>query len=279
MKIALLSDVHLEFSPMTVKNETGADVLILAGDICVADDFYSPKDKSHMHWSMEFGTLSGRELSAAKYREFFDSASKEYDNIIYVAGNHEFYHGKWSQSLQILRDECSEYKNIHFLEDDSIFVGDVMFIGGTLWTDMNKSDPMSLNAAQNIMSDFLVIKNDDLGCTNLRPMATVERHKQTMSYFERVISGAPDTKSVVVGHHAPTTESISEQYRGQHLLNGAYASDLSEFILDHPQIKAWVHGHMHSRSDYMVGTTRIMANPRGYPGQENGFDVNFTFEV
>ena len=39
MKIALASDIHLEFGPITLTNDESADVLILAGDICVAKHF------------------------------------------------------------------------------------------------------------------------------------------------------------------------------------------------------------------------------------------------
>jgi predicted phosphodiesterase len=38
MKIALVSDVHLEFGDLDFENDSGADVLILGGDICVAND-------------------------------------------------------------------------------------------------------------------------------------------------------------------------------------------------------------------------------------------------
>jgi hypothetical protein len=48
------------------------------------------------------------------------------------------------------------------------------------------------------------------------------------------------------------------------MVNGAYSSDLSEFILDRPQIKVWTHGHTHDKYDYMVGSTRVICNPRGY---------------
>ena len=56
------------------------------------------------------------------------------------------------------------------------------------------------------------------------------------------------------------------------LVNGAYSSDLSEFILNHPQIKVWTHGHTHHTFDYMIGSTRIVCNPRGYVGYERGYD-------
>jgi hypothetical protein len=47
-------------------------------------------------------------------------------------------------------------------------------------------------------------------------------------------------------------------------MNGAFHSDLSDFILDRPHIKLWTHGHMHNTSDYLVGNTRVVCNPRGY---------------
>jgi hypothetical protein len=51
-------------------------------------------------------------------------------------------------------------------------------------------------------------------------------------------------------------------------MNGGYSSDLSAFILDHPQIKLWTHGHTHEDFDYMIGSTRIVCNPRGYDNYE-----------
>jgi predicted phosphodiesterase len=39
MKIALASDVHLEFGHLEIENTDNADVLVLSGDICVAKNF------------------------------------------------------------------------------------------------------------------------------------------------------------------------------------------------------------------------------------------------
>ena len=46
-----------------------------------------------------------------------------------------------------------------------------------------------------------------------------------------------------------------------------------EFILDYPQIKLWTHGHTHEDFDYMIGSTRIVCNPRGYLSYEDRADA------
>jgi hypothetical protein len=73
---------------------------------------------------------------------------------------------------------------------------------------------------------------------------------------------------VVVTHHAPSKLSIKPKYQHDQLMNGGYSSDLSEFILDHPEIRVWTHGHTHDTFDYTVGDTRVLCNPRGYAGYE-----------
>jgi Icc-related predicted phosphoesterase len=79
-------------------------------------------------------------------------------------------------------------------------------------------------------------------------------------------------KYVVIGHHAPSKLSTKPKYQKDVMVNGAYSSDLSEFILDHPQIKVWTHGHTHDVFDYMIGGTRIICNPRGYDMYEDRAD-------
>ena len=73
-------------------------------------------------------------------------------------------------------------------------------------------------------------------------------------------------------HHAPSKQSTKPQYERDVIVNGAYSSELTEFILDNPQIKLWTHGHTHDVFDYMIGSTRILCNPRGYDGYEDRAD-------
>jgi hypothetical protein len=100
------------------------------------------------------------------------------------------------------------------------------------------------------------------------PEDSVEDHIKMKEYIKHIVGGMHDEKFVVVGHHSPSKKSTKPQYENDKILNGAYSSELSEFILDHPQIKLWTHGHTHHVFDYNIGDTRILCNPRGYHGYE-----------
>jgi Icc-related predicted phosphoesterase len=272
MKIALCSDLHLEFEDIDLKNTEGAEVLILSGDIMLAEDLHNhpPTVVSPYESYTELGT---RQKAAQRFRDFLSRVSNEFPHVVYVAGNHEFYHGRWNASLDHLREACSVYSNIYFLERDIKVINEVSFIGATLWTDMNKGDPLTLHAIGDMMNDFRIIRNDEHGYTKLRPVHAIYRHQQTLSYLKAVLPDMKNKKVVFVGHHGPSSMSTHPRYAGDYLMNGGYRSELSEMILDNPQIKLWTHGHMHDPFDYMIGTTRVVCNPRGYAGHDEHADV------
>jgi Icc-related predicted phosphoesterase len=282
MKIKLVSDLHLEFSDINIKNDDGCDVLILGGDIMIAEELYDHPASTFDPWtSGAVADLGRKQERVQRFRDFLKRVSFQFPHVIYIAGNHEFYHGKWERTLKVLHGECAKFPNVYFLEQESKTIDDVTFIGGTLWTDMNKGDPLTLHAVRDMMSDFRVILKENEGYTRLKPADTCVRHVKMLQYIRTVVAEQHDRKFVVVGHHSPSKLSTHEQYANEHLMNGAYSSDLTEFIMDHPQIKLWTHGHTHHPFDYVVGETRIVCNPRGYEGYEpdSGWDPNIVIEV
>lgn len=264
MKLALASDLHLEFGDINLTNDEGADVLILSGDIMIAQDLHD-----HPEPINPIVNLGRRQESAQRFRDFLKRCSEAFTHVIYVAGNHEFYHGKFHASLDDLYNECSKFSNVYFMENDLKVIDGVNFVGCTLWTDMNKFDPLTLNAVASMMNDYRIIREDSKGYTKLRPAHTAARHRHSMEYIRNIVGGRHGETFVVVGHMAPSFQSVHENYKDDKVMNGAYASDLSEFILDNPQIKLWTHGHTHHNFDYMIGSTRIVCNPRGYIGYED----------
>ena len=282
MKIKVVSDLHLEFSDINIKNDEQCDVLILSGDIMVAQDLHDHPEMDYgMYSNANLADLGRRQATALRFRDFLKRVSFQFPHVVYVAGNHEFYHGKWVQTLKVLADECAKFPNVYFLERGFKRIDDVIFVGGTLWTDMNKADPLTLHAARGMMNDFRLIRNDMAGYTAVKPADTVYRHRDTLGYIEEIVNRKEVEKYVVVGHHSPSFQSVHENYKNEDLMNGCYHSDLSNFIMDHPQIKLWTHGHTHHCFDYVIGETRIVCNPRGYEGYEpdSGWNPNIVIEV
>ena len=282
MKIKLVSDLHLEFSDINIKNDQNYDVLILGGDIMIAEELYDHPTVDFNPWTAgAVADLGRKQERVQRFRDFLKRCSFQFPHVVYVAGNHEFYHGKWNRTLTVLSDECAKFPNVYFMEAGCKKIDDVTFIGGTLWTDMNKGDPVTLHSVRDMMNDFRVIKKELEGYTNLKPADTVVRHRHMLGYIKQIVAEKHNEKFVVVGHHAPSKISTHENYKDQFLMNGAYSSDLSEFIMDRPQIKLWTHGHTHHPFDYVIGETRIVCNPRGYEGYEpdSGWNPNIMIEV
>jgi predicted phosphodiesterase len=266
MKIALASDLHLEFNTITLPNTEGARVLILSGDIVTAYSLYDhPIDKPVPADAMKMGRNQG---AAVRFREFFHHVNQEYDHVVYVAGNHEFYHGRYPDAYKWIRDEMQNYSNIHFLDKDHVEIEGITFVGGTLWTDMHKSDPTTMQMIQGMMNDFRLVRNSQRGYRRFLPVDTVIEHVATLSYIQKIVDSDPSKKYVVVGHHAPSALSVHERYKADHYTNGGYYSDLTEFILARPQIVLWTLGHMHDPHSYYMGETFVACNPRGYVGHD-----------
>lgn len=282
MKIKVVSDLHLEFSDINIKNDQDYDVLVLSGDILTACDLYEhPETSYNMYTAQSMAELGQRQLSALRFRDFLRRCSFQFPYVVYVAGNHEFYNFRWHQTLTVLADECAKFPNVYFLENGWKKINDVNFMGATLWTDMNRGDPLTLHAIRDMMNDFRIIRKDLEGYASLKPYDTVNRHRKTLEFFKKTIESRPDETFVICGHHAPSRLSTHEMYINDHLMNGAYSSDLSNFILDHPQIKLWTHGHTHYPFDYTIGECRVVCNPRGYEGYEpdSGWNPNIVIEL
>ena len=238
MQIQVVSDLHLEFSDTEKKfdNPNGADLLILSGDIIVAKK----------------GDPYG----------FFARIADHYQDIVYVAGNHEYYGGTWDKTLDLVRAVVAPYSNIHFLENQTADIHGVKFVGTTLWTDMNKQDPVIRYYIQHGMNDYRQIFNVAAD-RRLSPLDTIQRHLESVSYIRDTVDADPAARYVVVSHHSPTMLSVHPQYKDSDI-TAAFASDLSEFILDRPQIKLWTCGHTHHAHWYYMGETLVVCNPRGY---------------
>jgi len=269
MKIALVSDVHLEFGDLDFDNTDSADVLILGGDICVASDI-TQRDP--------YNTM-GEEYRSNRFHAFFQRCCDRFPHVIFVVGNHEHYHGDFATTIPHFRDVLGYLPNLHILEKQTFVLDDVTFIGGTLWTDMNKRDTRTLHEISRMMNDFRCVSNsarleDHRGWADrFTTTDAADDHAVMLEFIKRTVKADVTKRYVVVGHHSPSRLSTHPKYQDQFIMNGGYSSELDDFIQDHPQIKLWTHGHTHEDFDYQIGNCRILCNPRGYVNYEERADT------
>ena len=281
MRINVVSDLHLEFSDLELP---GGEVLILSGDICEVKQIKADYDVNNI--MNQGGPSTGNFKRSDRYTRFFHEECGKYEKVFYVVGNHEHYGYKLHKTIPHLKSVLPN--NVTVLEKEQFEYKGVLFIGGTLWTDMNNFDSLTLYHMKNMMNDYKQITMfDEVRDVyhRLTPDKTVSEHVKTKQLFKLFLEENRAGKKlpvVVLTHHAPSKLSTHPYYANDTIMNGAYSSDLSEFILDNPEIQVWTHGHTHHTFDYMINNTRVMANPRGYKNYEERaeeFDPTVGFDI
>lgn len=246
MRLAVFSDLHLEFErfePDPVTRE--ADVVVLAGDIHNGVD------------------------ALERARVLFPAQP-----IVQIAGNHEFFGDQWQDVIARLR-RCARDLEIHFLENDTVTLGGVTFLGATLWTDfalyavpgrpLSMATDEAMALMQRRMIDFSAIRWLD---RTLTPDDTVGLHRASRRWLQSELARPVAGPRVVVTHHLPSIRSVAPAFL-KAASNPAFASDLDPLF---DGVDLWIHGHTHHSFDYRVGGTRILANPRGYPMRDGSLE-------
>jgi Icc-related predicted phosphoesterase len=253
MRVHVFSDLHLEFGPIDfpaeVRDGRAADLILLAGDINV------------------------------KRRAAAWAAATFTQPVALILGNHEAYGDSLYASIAAQRanaTECSAGRThpIRTLEREtwSLTAADgtpVRVIAAMLWTDFTlfgteQRDRM-MDEAHHAMNDFRMIRILDSRHREerlLAPSDCLRLHHESRDFIAAELVQAFDGVTIVMTHHAPSARSLPG-YRQGDPINAAYASDL-EALIERTQPQLWVHGHIHSSSDYRIGATRVVCNPRGY---------------
>ena len=199
-----------------------------------------------------------------------------YMPVVFVAGNHEYYHAGYTESLARSREVAAGIENLHFLENDEVMINDVVFGGATLWTDFELMGhrPFVVHYCELMMNDYHEIAfTRQPRRARLRVPHTVKFHRDSRKFIEDFLARHCRSRTVVVTHHAPSRYSIAPRFEND-ISSAAFASDLAASMIERgPAV--WVHGHVHDRFDYKLGKTRVLCNPRGYPGERHFADFDF----
>jgi Icc-related predicted phosphoesterase len=242
--LQVFSDLHADvFAPRPITIATDVDVVVVAGDVC-----------------------EGATHAFACLRRIVPMQQP----IVMVLGNHEFYRRCWPDELAEARQQAPLY-GVHLLENDTVVIDGVRFIGCSLWTDYRlfgeHNVTHAMNTASNGLNDHRRIKWSKQPWLRFRPQEALLLHSRSRAFIEQTLTTPFDGPTVVVTHHAPHVGSLHPRY-AQELLSAAFVSDLSA-VIEAGQPDLWIHGHVHSSFDYHVGKTRVICNPHGYGHREN----------
>lgn len=246
MRLHILSDLHNEYSeylPSAATKE--ADVVILAGDIDVG--------------------IRGMTWAENTFK----------CPVLYVPGNHEFYHHSMHKLLKDMRNV--ESNNVKFLDMNEVIIGGVRFLGATAWTDFTATGNQFLaeQHALRAMKDFKTIKTGEGRL--ITPRDLISKSIEAKEWLQSKLDERFFGKTVVITHHAPILESLADTpYEPSHL-DSAFANNWLEFFSG--TVDVWIHGHTHTSVNYDANGTHVISNQRGYPGETTGFNPNFVINL
>ena len=265
-KFAYCSDIHLEMGSRDF-DLPEADVLLLGGDICVGDDLND-----------SFTSMG------LNQRQFFKDVSAKYKQVIYIPGNHEHYSGCIDNTVGVINDFLREenLRNIICNDYGSYTVDSIKIVYATMWTDLNKGNPLVINSIQSSMNDYIKIMIGDSkigsGVRYITPMDIMHTHATHRDHIAKEVSNT-DGKVVVLTHHAPLLNLTGGRGNNQGMDYGYGCTDMEGIIYEN-DISHWIFGHCHTRSSTEIDGTKFLSNCRGYRGFEEtaSFTIK-TFDV
>jgi len=243
MRILLLSDLHLELwrecAPQIDVSVSQPDVVILAGDI------------------------NAGAKAVAWAAETFASVP-----VLYVAGNHEFY-GHWLDRVPTeIRAACEQTGNLKFLDCDEVVIGDVRFLGCTLWTDFQlygrDQRQAAMRAAEAGINDYNRIRIQDTGYRKIRAADTEKLHVVHRNWLREPVIRANDTEldqiAAILNAGGNITIYGGSGCRGAHAEIMATAALLNAPIARTSRAK----DALQYDNPYDIGMTGLIGNESGY---------------
>ncbi len=271
MLIRLFSDIHLDFDVSRIPKRDpsprmnhiwkpasspldGETTLVIAGDLWFDNKPFERKDQPEA-WI---------EVVAAQFK-----------HVVLILGNHDYWQGSLQRAPETAKEAIAKLglTNVHLLERDEVVIDDVKFAGATLWTSFANGNPLVLLNAANTMNDYdFITYGRDTQRRKSRPNDMYLDYIKSLAWLKTVKRDTPEQKLVIMTHMPPSYESIAPHYRIKNLemQNYLYYSDLDYTVMEIGS-DFWFHGHTHTTFDYMIESTRVLCNPRGYFGESTGY--------
>ncbi len=256
--LRLISDLHLKAgqvdADLPILPEDEQTILLVAGDL-----------------GMRSSVLPWLELMASRFAQ-----------VVVVLGNHDFYNYDAYENydevakdrrytISELRDfwqsNLASLSNVHVLENQAIQLNSVRILGATLWTDFF-DDSFIMYTAQ-AMADYRLIL-DDVTRQPISPKLTQTWHRESVAWLRESISQQVNVPTIVVTHHVPTWQCITNTDYLENELTHAYSTKLDDLITV-SGVSLWAYGHNHQAHTMSIGNTLLVSNPLGFVGEYTGY--------
>ena len=269
MNIQLLSDLHLESHPhFSAQPLAGADVLVLAGDI------------GSYQLNSDLTRLAVPDFGLARFspRPVHEGGAAWPTPVIFVPGNHEYDGLEFDEAHLRLRQACERWGLI-WLEQESVVLQGVRFVGCTLWSDFDAlssaaGTPANAAAAPGALAEQLKARDKAFRAANFylrknhslqggAPMLAEQVREQALKsqrWLRQALATGFDGPTVAVTHFAPSLLSADPRY-GLTPGTAGFCNALDDLL---PAAQLWLHGHLHCPQDYVSRGCRVVANPLGY---------------
>ena len=232
MRVQILSDLHFEF------DRDGGEAFVrsvpVAGDVLVLAGDVIPLRR------------------VDEVRRVFGWFCARFPHVVFVPGNHEYYRTRPADAEALLAGCARELANLHVLNPGVAEIGGTRFVGAALWF------PSTADEAnyRGMLNDFRLIEG-------FVPWVH-DTHAAHLAFLEASVRPG----DVVVTHHLPHAGSVAPQYVGS-ALNRFFVAEDASGCAERAGARLWIHGHTHVACDHVVGGTRVICNPRGYPEEGN----------
>jgi predicted phosphodiesterase len=223
LKYQLASDLHIEYlenpkaSDFIKKN---ADILVLAGDI--------------------------GSLYKINQLETFLKELNEFEKILYIPGNHEFYMIRdvkpkpFNHLLKDLFDLEKRIPNLIVMNCNSVIIDDIEFLGCTLWS----------NLAQNFFPKYRV---RIYGFTNI---VYQQQYDKNLQWLKKTLNTSTVKDRVVITHYPPL--HLTDRDKFPYL----YSNNL-EHLIKLSNMLVWNFGHIHVNHMFTKNDVLLVTNQTG----------------
>lgn len=204
----------------------------------------------------------------------------------FVEGNHIVYNEEHKALSELTENLKKDYSNTDMKCLENAYVeldDDYIIVGACLWTDFNLNGTQALDMydAPRYMNDYAWgYEYNDGTLTGLWSRNILSRNQESFNYIKEIVKKFPNKKIIVLTHHCPSARCADDKYRGAKS-NTYYMSNYENFILDNPNIVAWICGHVHTKKDFMIGNCRVIVNAIGYKHEKHSTkdDWNKIYEL